>query len=581
MKIFDAIARRMGYFPGSHRRSYAAANINRLTADWLSSITSVDADIRAGLVTIRERARDLIKNNDIAKAYVRSMRVNVVGPDGLQLQMNVRKANGESDDDVNNRIEDAWLEWSERQNCSVSGQYSLRGVHDQLIQYNSRDGEGMQRIVRSTGSKFGIQLQIIEPEALDERKIEKLSETRWIKMGVLVNEWRRPLAYYLKKSNPELELYTGYTATNDHLIVPASELMHGFDREYVNQTRGISWMVQSMVRMKMLSGYEEAAVINARAAASKMGFFSDKPGTPEAKYKGDEEDVETGELISEISPGLLEDIGNKEFNAWDPKYPDQQHEMFARVMHRSLSSGLGISYMNLTGDLSQANYSSMRQGLLPERDNWRMLQNWFIEIYLKPVFPVWLESAIMSGALKKLSIANFDRMNKPTFVGRTWDWVDPEKDFNAKLAERRAGVTSLFEITAQKGRKLEDVFKDIADENKLAEKYGITVSFDNASAKTKPEAVIPPDATVTNAADETLKRSLDDVRKTQGELFASIQDIRENQNLSFVTQKITEQLSATVEKLLKLPREKTVKDIKRKNGQLHEVTILETVKETR
>lgn len=490
MKMVDSIARYFGYFPKHQaRRTYQAAAISRLTSDWLSVMTGVDADIRSGLVTIRERARDLVKNNDIAKAYVRAMRVNVVGPDGVTLQMNVRKANGDSDDDVNNRIEDGWLEFSERQHCSVSGQYSLRGIHDQLIQYSSRDGEGIQRLVKNKASKYGVQLQVIEPEALDELKSEKLSGNKWVKMGVLVNEWRRPLAYYLKKSNPEMELYTGYSSSGDHVIVSAQDIMHGFDREYANQTRGISWMVQTMVRMKMLSGYEEAAVVNARAAASKMGFFSDKGETPDKKWEGDEK-LETGELITEMSAGLLEDIGNKEFNPWDPQYPHQQHEMFVRAMTRAMASGLGVSYMNLTGDLSQANYSSMRQGLLPERDNWRMLQNWFIETYLKPVFPIWLESAIMSGAIKKLSISDFDRINKPVFVGRTWDWVDPEKDFNSKLAERKGGVTSLFEIAAQRGKKLEDVFRDIADEKKLADKYGITLDF-SGSKSTPPEAAKP------------------------------------------------------------------------------------------
>lgn len=503
MTFRDKIARRFGYVPARSRRTYQAAAINRLTADWLSSITSVDADIRSGLVTIRERARDLVKNNDIAKAYIRSMRVNVVGPEGFTLQMNVRKGDG-SDDDMNNRIEDGWAEFSEKEHCSVNGQYSLRGLHDQLIQYVARDGEGIQRLVNVKGAKYGVQLQVIEPEALDERKNEKLSDTRWVKMGVLVNEWRRPLAYYLKKANPELELYTGYTATNDYLTIPAGELMHGFDREYVNQTRGISWMVQTMVRMKMLTGYEEAAVINARAAASKMGFFSDKAGSPDKPYKGDSEDQETGELISEISPGLLEDIGNKEFNAWDPQYPHTQHEMFVRAMSRQMSMGLGISYMNLTGDLSQANYSSMRQGLLPERDNWRMLQNWFIETYLKPIFARWLESAIMKGAIKA-EMRDFDRLNRPTFVGRTWDWVDPEKDFNAKLAERRAGVTSLFDIVGQKGKKLEDVFKDIADEKKLAEKYGIDLVFDGSTSTPEKEEVKKPEDTVVEEAKSLLK----------------------------------------------------------------------------
>jgi capsid protein len=178
--------------------------------------------------------------------------------------------------------------------------------------------------------------------------------------------------------------------------------------------------------------------------------------------------------------------------------------MFVRSTTRELASGLGISYMNLTGDLSQANYSSMRQGSEPERDYFRTIQNWFIEMYLKPLFPLWLESAIMSGGLKKVSMSDFDRVNKPIFVARAWGYVDPEKDFNSKLAERRAGATSLIQIVGEKGGRIEDVFKDIAEEKRLAKKYGIDLDF-SGSVQAKPEKPAEKEDELIDEAERLLK----------------------------------------------------------------------------
>lgn len=254
-------------------RSFQAAVVNRLTSDWLSTQSSIDADIRSGLVAVRSRARDLVQNNDYAKGYIRNLRINVVGPYGFQMQMNVRKANGDPDDDVNERIQDGWEEFCQRQHCSVDGIASFRGIQDLLIQHAGRDGEALLRPVQMKGSKFGIQLQVVEPEALNEQYNERLSNGNIVKMGVEVNEWRRPVRYYLRKSNPLLELYGGITMGTDHHILPASQIMHGFDREFTNQTRGISWMVQTMFTLRMLGAFEEATVTAARVGASKMGFL--------------------------------------------------------------------------------------------------------------------------------------------------------------------------------------------------------------------------------------------------------------------------------------------------------------------
>jgi lambda family phage portal protein len=520
MNILDPILKRVGYIPRSefdsfrtetedrlkqlsHKREYAAAAVNRLTADWISSRTAIDADVRRGLIPIRERARDLVKNNDYAKAFIRNLRINVVGPHGFTLQMNVRKSDGKPDKDANKRISDAWQEWTDRLLCSVDGQHSLRGLCDQLIQYIGRDGEGMLRIVNMSGEKYGMQLQVIEPELLDELKSIRIDANTFIKMGVQMNIWRRPLAYHLRVIDPIFDLY-GATplSPNEHSVVSSRELLHGFDREYSNQTRGISWLVQTMFRLKMLTGYEEAAVINARVGASKMGFFRD-PIDHDAKFTGTDADAD-GNTVVTAAPGTFEDIGPKEFVAWDPKYPDQAHEQFMMSMLKGAASGLGQAYMSIAGDLSQANYSSMRAGLLPERDNYTMIQTWFAETFLYPVFRYWLENALMRGELdmpkRKFQMSQFDQLNKPAFIGRKWDWIDPEKDVNAKIKSRAAGFASPFDIAGEQGKSLEAIYDDIKEAEDLAKEKGIVLQLDTQKvAFNQPETGIDQTASDTTA----------------------------------------------------------------------------------
>ncbi len=92
MGIFRQLLRDFGYIhrsdiPQGARRAYAAAGMNRLSGDWLTTATSIDHDIRSGMVAVRFRARDLSQNSEFAKAYLRAVRKNVVGSEGFALQV--------------------------------------------------------------------------------------------------------------------------------------------------------------------------------------------------------------------------------------------------------------------------------------------------------------------------------------------------------------------------------------------------------------------------------------------------------------------------------------------------------------
>ena len=60
-------------------RSYQGALISRLTSDWRSSQLSADAEVRQGLRKLRDRSRELIRNNPYAKQAKRSTQLNIVG----------------------------------------------------------------------------------------------------------------------------------------------------------------------------------------------------------------------------------------------------------------------------------------------------------------------------------------------------------------------------------------------------------------------------------------------------------------------------------------------------------------------
>lgn len=69
------------------RRSYQAANTGRLFADFTSSNRSADSELRTDLVLMRNRSRELARNDVYVKRYLALLKTNVVGDQGMTLQV--------------------------------------------------------------------------------------------------------------------------------------------------------------------------------------------------------------------------------------------------------------------------------------------------------------------------------------------------------------------------------------------------------------------------------------------------------------------------------------------------------------
>ena len=66
-----------------YARSYQAAKASRLLADFLSPSSSADKEIRNSIRTLRDRARELCRNEPYAQRALQIFRTTVVGETGF------------------------------------------------------------------------------------------------------------------------------------------------------------------------------------------------------------------------------------------------------------------------------------------------------------------------------------------------------------------------------------------------------------------------------------------------------------------------------------------------------------------
>lgn len=455
------------------KRRYDGAQMGRLFSDFQATQRSADSEIRYSLKTLRDRCRDLSRNNEYARRYLHLVRTNVIGERGITLQMKAVNANGTLDAIANQQIEREWARWSRIGNCSVDGKLSFVDAQALAVEGMARDGECLIRMVNYPGSPGRIALEFLEPDLLDEEKNERAPNGNEIRMGVEFDKYRRPVAYHLLTSHPGDYQFTQYNRRTER--VEAENIIHLFLPDRAQQTRGTPWMSTAITSLKMLHGYREAELVAARTAASKMGFFISRSGEG---FVGD--DTEDAVIpLTDASPGsffqLPKDV---EFQQWDPAHPTSAFADFERSILRGIASGLGVSYHSLANDLTQTSYSSIRQGAIEDRDFYRMIQQRLIEHFVLPVFERWLLNAMTIG-LVSLPIDKFEKFyGAAQFRPRGFQWVDPQKEINAHVVALQNGLISMQDVANVYGRDVEEVFSQIARDKQLAEQFGLKMAFE-------------------------------------------------------------------------------------------------------
>jgi lambda family phage portal protein len=470
---------------GPTYKRFASAQLSLLTADWATSPMHIQQILRRDLRMLKARGRQEAMDNGYAKQFMRIVRNNVSGPNGVTVQSRVQALTSQGlDQDANKAINKAWLDWC-KHHCDISGCQSFVQIQGLFLNQHSTEGEFIA-IEHWNVGKYGYQLEIIDPEQLDPHHFGTTANGNQIRFGIEFTPQGKPVNYYFRT----LDAMGGYQG-RDHRIVPASRVIHAFLCEWPGQDRGIPWLSVGLLRMKMVNGYEDAAVTAARVGAQQLGWIKSADGEG---YVGDdliEESDGSQTVVMESEPGSLGQLsGDQEIVKWDPNYPHEQFPQFMKRTLMGIASSLGVPYESLANDREGVNYSSLRSAALEAQDFWIELQNYMIEKLVSRVRRNWMTAAYLKQVITlqfgnkpvalgftsegKANGKTVDDYQQVRFQGRRWRWVDPEKDMNANEKAVAGRFTSVSAVIIEQGRDPDEVFQEIADEHQKFKALGIT-----------------------------------------------------------------------------------------------------------
>ena len=178
---------------------------------------------------------------------------------------------------------------------------------------------------------------------------------------------------------------------------------------------------------------------------------------------------ENGQAFAGLEPGTMQFLSpGEDIKFSSPADVGGTYEAFMRQQLRAIAVGMGITYEQLTGDLSNVNYSSIRAGLVEFRRRIAEIQHHLMVFQLcRPVWNKWFEMAVLAHKLP------LDVCPDVKWIPQGFDWVDPLKDLKAQILAIKNGLKSRAEAVSEQGYDIEDLDREIAQDQARAKKLGL------------------------------------------------------------------------------------------------------------
>jgi len=458
---------------------------------------------------LRSRSRDLVRRNAWAQAALDAFVSNAVGT-GIKPQ-------SLSDDEAfKTAVQSLWRDWTDE--ADAAGLTDFYGLQALACRAMLEGGECLIRLRPrrpDDGLCVPLQLQLLEAEHLPLHLNTDLPSGNTVRAGIEFDGMGRRVAYHLYRSHPEdgrLAPMSGQGGM-DTVRVPASEVIHLYRVLRPGQIRGEPWLSRALVKLHELDQYDDAELVRKKTAAMFAGFVTRQ--NPEDNLMGEGAADASGIALAGLEPGTLQILEpGEDIKFSDPADVGGSYSEFLRNQFRAVAAAIGITYEQLTGDLTGVNYSSIRAGMLEFRRRCEMVQHSVLVHQLcRPVWAAWMKQAVLAGALNAPGFARGSAADRRAFlqvkwVPQGWQWVDPEKEYRAMVLAIRAGLLSRSEAISANGYDAEDIDREIAADNRRADDLGLIfdsdpryTSKDGGSAEPNRNAEVP-DATGDDVANE-------------------------------------------------------------------------------
>lgn len=471
---------------------------------WRPRLASADTAVLRDGPTLRARARDLVRNNPLAKNAARMQRDAVSGS-GLKLALKIDRhtlgLDVEAAAEWQDHVTRMWEAYADGIGFAADARRQL--TFSQLFMVCDTadfvDGESIA-VVEMKPSQLGYQtcLSLVDVDRLSTP--DGTVDSTSMRAGVERDVFGEPIAYHIRETHPsDITLSMGQWAWKR---VPRSTpwgrpiVLHSYDHARPEMTRGVSEFASAIAPMKMLQQYADTELQSAIAQAAVAAVIKSELDWSQAMTvlgRGvGSMGTGTGNPISDMVSGHMVQaaeyakkreitfqgveiphlLPNESIEVIKPSHPNANFAGFESAFVRQLAAGLGVEAHELGKNYREVNYSSARAALLAVWRTYLTRRTRLVNQIAMPFFGAWLEEAVWLGTVPLPPRVVDFQAAKPflvrgTFVAWGKPMIDPLKERQGQQLGIQMGSETLEDIAADSGKN----WRDLVDQNAYERAY--------------------------------------------------------------------------------------------------------------
>lgn len=454
----------------------------RPTQNWNPRSGSADQDLLWDLPTLRDRSREMMRNNPLALGAVNTTVTSTIGT-GLSLSVTPdAQVLGWSDEQAEGwaaQVEAEFRAWAaDPRACDASKTqdfYALQGLAFRGT-LEAGDVFALLPMVRDVGQLYQTRVHMIEADRVCNK--DSKMDTDQLAGGVQKGKYGEPQAYHILRQHPG-----GYQVSGKEWdVVPAfgsrsgrRNVVHLFDRRRPGQSRGFPYLAPVIEPLKQLGDYTQAEI----TAAVVSGMF-----TVFVKTEGGE-GVDVGPNATATNAGGNIEMGNgaivdladgEDVQFADPSRPNTAFDPFVQAILRQIGVALELPFELLIKHFTSS-YSAARAALL---EAWRFFKGrraFVAAGFCQPIYEAWFEEAVAMGRIAAPGFFDSPVLRR-AYLGSEWigdapGQIDPLKEVNAAVARIEGDLSNhTLETMAIHGLPWATVHKRLAKEMKMRKADG-------------------------------------------------------------------------------------------------------------
>jgi lambda family phage portal protein len=474
--------------------SYIGARRDRGSmSEWSVSAGDADSDVNPDLPILRQRSRDLIRNDPMACGAINTKVTSIVGT-GLKLQCEIDRDHlNMSDDEAEAwqaNTEAEFKMWCESPECDIARTLNFYEQQELAFRSTLENGDvlALMPYKKRNTSPYGLKIQLVEADRVCNENNKP--DTPALSGGVEKDEQGAPIRYHIIEGHPG----NIYSKSNKWIKVNAfgsrthrRRVLHLYRKLRIGQSRGVPDLAPVIETLKLLSRYTEAeltaAVISSFFTVFIHGDGGSNTGSGFAPLQSDNHTRgKASDKSMKLGSGTIVQLGDdEEVTTANPGRPNSGFDPFVLAISRQIGMALELPYEILVKHFT-ASYSAARAAI---EEAWKFYmgrREWLALKFCQPIYEEFLTEAVANGRIAAPGFLAGDPLVRAAYLGARWvGTAKPQIDELKTVKSARERVDGGFstlqrESLEMNGSDFMKNHKQRAKEHKMREEAGLVSS---------------------------------------------------------------------------------------------------------